>query len=187
MEDVHRLILWNSIHTDNCVKESYSASKRQKIQNLADNDDKVSSSPITNFLSTRAKETNLRSLETRVSFFVVCDGHGGVQAAEFVNAHLFNNIISFPSFEADPEKAIFEGFAITEEAYSNYAQDEDIDGMVGTTVTCVFIVGNVIYIANVGDSEAVLCNKGKEFVLTEAHIPSNPSEKKELNWKEEQS
>jgi len=70
---------------------------------------------------------------------------------------------------------------VTEEAYSKYAKEEGIDdGMVGTTVTAVLLIDNVLYVANLGDSEAVMCSKGQEFILTEAHIPSNPSEERRI-------
>jgi len=49
--------------------------------------------------------------------------------------------------------------------------------MVGTTVTAVLIVENVLYVANLGDSDVVLCSKGEAIVLTESHVPSNPSER----------
>jgi protein phosphatase 1L len=186
MEDVHRLILWNEIRQE---EEDHSI-KRPKVNieenaTSADDDDATTKDPISILADF---STISQTSETKVSCFIVCDGHGGVQAANYVNSHLFNNITSHPRFEEEPEAAILDGFARTEEEYTQLAKVEDIDGMVGTTVTIVIIMGNQLYVANLGDSEAVLCSKGKkensfflsfkgkEYVLTDSHIPSNPSE-----------
>jgi len=184
MEDVHRLILWSGVQKDQLTKEDDvedQPAKRLKTTlsenatSREDDDNRTKCSPeLELFIPLK---TNKRSNETKVSFFTICDGHGGVQAADFVNNHLFNNIIKHPNFEEDTKAAIINGFATTEEAYAEYAKEKDIDGMVGTTVTAVLIVGNVLYVANLGDSEAVLCSKGEAIVLTESHVPSNPSEK----------
>jgi len=184
MEDVHRLILWSGIRRDENNKdvEEEPPTKRSKIS-LSENitstgDDDLQQRNTPELESNLSSKDSLKSSpETKVSFFTICDGHGGVQAADFVNNHLFNNIIKHSNFEEDTETAILNGFEITEEAYTSYAKQEDIDGMVGTTVTAVLIKGNVLYVANLGDSEAVLCSKGEAVMLTESHIPSNPSEK----------
>jgi len=190
MEDVYRLILWSGIkhydtHEKNDEDGSEKPPKRQKRNSETLTTQLTEENNISKSTSFPEKEipvaqnVEIHKLE-KVSFFIVCDGHGGVQAANYVNIHLFNNIISQSCFESDPEKAIVEGFSSTERAYEEYARKEDLDGMVGTTVTAILIIGNILYAANVGDSDAVICRKGKEFILTESHIPSNPSEKKRI-------
>jgi len=79
-----------------------------------------------------------------------------------------------------PEEAILAGFAETEEGFAQLVHAKDMDGMVGTTVTTVYIIGNNLYVANLGDSEAVLCTKGKEQVLTQVHTPNNEEERKRI-------
>jgi len=182
MEDVHKLILWEEIkqsqleQSNKCSEPSVDerASKRQK-QQISEQSEKISQG------EEPTKETSdTDTVETRVSFFIVCDGHGGIEAADFVNAHLFNKIITQPTFAADPEKAIMQGFADTEEAFVKLATKLEWDGLVGTTVTAVLIMGNFLYVANIGDSEAVICSKGKAKVLTECHSLNNEAERNRI-------
>jgi len=183
MEDVYRLILYNTTERENNLTEicenntgadTEIPKKKNKITPPLMGEDKTCQRD-TDFV-TESNSTIDAMSDIKVAYFCVCDGHGGIRAAEYVKTHLFNNIIKHPQFKRDPEGAIRAGFAITENNYSDYAKLQDIDGMVGTTVTSVLIVDNALYVANIGDSQAVLCSNGKEFILTEAHIPSNPSE-----------
>jgi len=64
--------------------------------------------------------------------------------------------------------------------WSKYSEEHHLDGSLGTTVTAVLIIGNILYIANVGDSDAVLCTDGKVIKLTESHVPSNPKERERI-------
>jgi len=115
---------------------------------------------------------------TPVSFFVVCDGHGGSQVADYVNRNLFGNIMSSEDFTDDTELAIANGFYKTEQELLAMTQREELDGAVGCTVACALIVGNVLYIANLGDTEAVIATAvGKYKVLTETHTPDNLDER----------
>ena len=47
----------------------------------------------------------------------------------------------------------------------------------GSTANIVFIATDKIYTANVGDSKAVLCRKGKGIALSVDHKPHLPNEK----------
>jgi len=179
MEDTYSVRLWSKVRKDDSQTESEEYERPTKRLRT---EDKIAEgcsadSPLTSALAgSDGEESNRQLEETRVSFFTVCDGHGGVQAADFVNNHLFDNIIACPNFLEDTETAILSGFEQTEKAFSKFVRDEEIDGMIGTTVTAVLIIENQLYIANLGDSEAVLCSGGKDHLLTEPHIPSNPQE-----------
>jgi len=155
MEDVYKLILWQDLK---------SAQKNGAMQCAQEETSKIAQ----------------KNAECKVSFFTVCDGHGGTEAAEYVCSHLFNLISSQSHFEKDPEEAIVVGFAETEKGWHNYAQKEQIDGTVGTTVTTAIVLGNILFVANVGDSEAVLCSNGKAQVLTKTHVPSNSEERERV-------
>jgi len=112
-----------------------------------------------------------------VSFFTVCDGHGGIEAANFVSENLFGHILNRDIFDIDPERALLEGFQSIESEWKTFANSSDIDGTVGTTATTAVVVDNILYVANVGDSEALISTLNEETMLTTAHIPSNPDEK----------
>jgi len=132
---------------------------------------------MTVFKRTTTNKQVIQSEESFVTFFVVADGHGGNEAAKFAALHLPRSIFEQPCFEADPEAAILEGFAATERAWFTDAATKEIDGNVGTTITVAMVLGNFLYLANLGDTDAVIYTKGGEKILTEQHIPANPSER----------
>jgi len=146
MEDVFMMRLWADIEKDEEDEPP------AKIQRLDDNCNK------------------------KLSFFAVCDGHGGSCAAEYVCENLMKNITSQRGFRKETESSILKGFAATENSFLELVERKEMDGMLGTTVTMAIVIGHDLYVANVGDSEAVLCSKGKPCVLTQVHIPSDPLE-----------
>ena len=50
----------------------------------------------------------------------------------------------------------------------------------GSTATSVFVSPQHIFVANVGDSRAVMCNKGVPILATQDHKPELPKEKKRI-------
>lgn len=57
---------------------------------------------------------------------------------------------------------------------------ENWDGLTGTTVCVALIEGNHLYIANLGDSGAILCRNGECLKLSYPHIPKNELEYKRV-------
>lgn len=115
------------------------------------------------------------------AFFAVYDGHGGNQAAQFVSSKLHNNIVQHPLFSTNIEEAIREGFIQTEKQFEEETIREKIHGGVGTTACVGIIFKHTLYIANVGDSAAILCRKGKPIPLTNPHTVKNPKEKDRIS------
>ncbi|KAG8651255.1 hypothetical protein MANES_07G105800v8 [Manihot esculenta] len=95
------------------------------------------------------------------TFVGIYDGHGGPEAARFVNQHLFENIKKFTSethgMSAD---VINKAFLATEEAFLSLVQQQWQDKPQIASVGSCCLVGIVcsghLYIANAGDSRAVL-------------------------------
>jgi len=111
------------------------------------------------------------------AFFAIYDGHGGSAAADYVQAHLHKEIASHPDFVTDPEKAIREGMKQVEDGFTQMVLKQNMDGLTGTTVLVALILGNILYVANVGDSGLILYRKGNILRLTNAHTPKAASEK----------
>jgi len=111
------------------------------------------------------------------AFFAIYDGHGGTAAADYVQAHLHKAIATRPNFSQDPENAIREGMKEVEDEFTQMVLKQNMDGLTGTTVLIGLILGNTLYVANVGDSGLVLYRKGNTLRLTNAHTPKTPSEK----------
>ncbi|XP_071698007.1 probable protein phosphatase 2C 35 isoform X1 [Rutidosis leptorrhynchoides] len=94
-----------------------------------------------------------------VHFFGVFDGHGhtGKQCSNFVNNRLVELLTSDDKLLEDPITSYNNAFATTNnELHDNPDID---DSMSGTTAITVLVIGDKLYVANVGDSRAVISVK----------------------------
>ncbi|XP_076929619.1 putative protein phosphatase 2C 35 [Bidens hawaiensis] len=92
-------------------------------------------------------------------FFGVFDGHGqsGKQCSTFVRTRLLELLSNDDALIEDPVKAFHSAFAITNsELHDNPEID---DSMSGTTAITVLVIGDKLFVANVGDSRAVISFK----------------------------
>jgi len=120
------------------------------------------------------------------AYYAVYDGHGGKNAADMTADILHKNIITDPAFlNGNIEQALKDGFDKTDKAILHKAEKEKWSH--GTTAVVGVIIGNTLYIANTGDSEAVLAQQEGgggdaigSILLTEKHKPNAPSEKKRI-------
>ncbi|XP_059805846.1 integrin-linked kinase-associated serine/threonine phosphatase 2C isoform X8 [Hypanus sabinus] len=107
--------------------------------------------------------TQLPSEVSRLSYFAVFDGHGGIQASKYAAQNLHLNLTrSFPKGEVtNMEKAIKKcllmTFKQTDEGFLKQASSQKPAWKDGSTATCVLLVNKDLYIANLGDSRAILC------------------------------
>jgi len=113
----------------------------------------------------------------------VFDGHGGPRASEYVQEHLFNNIVGSEHFPGDIFKAIEDGFQETDAEYLKIDKKFHHDD--GTTATVMLVVGSMLYTAHVGDSRAVMGTLRSDGTitatpLTEDHKPQLPSERQRV-------
>jgi len=119
----------------------------------------------------------------RNAFFGVFDGHGGHRAAEFC-AQQLHQILIKENWEKSPESALENGFQELDESWLNLATSNGYDD--GTTALCCLIQEGMMFVANVGDSRAVLCHNEKAIEMSEDHKPIRQDEKKEnrsIRWK----
>ena len=113
------------------------------------------------------------------AFFGVYDGHGGKDIAGYVACRLHKNILASMNGQG-VEKAIKEGVKKTEEAVLKLGGDYMEQG---TTAVFAVIdtVNQKLYVANVGDSRAVLGRvNGRAKALSIDHKPSLESEAKRI-------
>ncbi|KAM7398790.1 hypothetical protein PAMP_018100 [Pampus punctatissimus] len=100
---------------------------------------------------------------SRVSYFAVFDGHGGARASRFAAEHLHHNLAKkFPSGETENldkliKKCLLDTFRQTDEDFLKKASSQKPAWKDGSTATCVLVVDDMVYVANLGDSRAVLC------------------------------
>ncbi|XP_020106092.1 probable protein phosphatase 2C 52 isoform X3 [Ananas comosus] len=113
-----------------------------------------------------------------ISLFGIFDGHGGSRAAEYLKEHLFQNLMKHPQFMTDTKLAISETYKQTDSDFldseSNALRDD------GSTASTAVLVGNHLYVANVGDSRAVISLAGKAIPLSDDHKPNRSDERKRI-------
>ncbi|XP_052187937.1 probable protein phosphatase 2C 38 isoform X2 [Diospyros lotus] len=95
------------------------------------------------------------------TFVGIYDGHGGAEAAQFVNNHLFENIKKFTSENQGlSEDVIIRAFLATEEEFLSIVtkmwQSRPQIASVGACCLVGIICSGFLYIANAGDSRVVL-------------------------------
>jgi len=120
---------------------------------------------------------------SRVSYFGVFDGHNGARASKHCALHLHETLAekllkgSNETLEKEMKRCFVETFKKTDEDFINHARRQKPSWKDGTTATVLLFVNNTLYIANVGDSKAILCRQGENdklsaVTLTKDHEPT---------------
>ncbi|KAF3444084.1 hypothetical protein FNV43_RR13774 [Rhamnella rubrinervis] len=105
-----------------------------------------------------------------LGLFAIFDGHLGHDVANYLQHHLFDNILKEPDFWTETETAIKRAYSRTD--------DEILDKVISlgkggsTAVTAILINGQKLVVANVGDSRAVVSKNGVAQQLSVDHEPS---------------
>lgn len=115
------------------------------------------------------------------ALFLVLDGHGeqGDKVSEFVMRQIVISLEKHPSLASNPPLALQETFVKTNIALMatqiNYMTS-------GCTCVCAYVNGSTLYVANCGDSRAVMARGGagyeglKASNLSRDHKPDDPDE-----------
>lgn len=112
--------------------------------------------------------------DTNDHFFGVFDGHGecGTQCSQYVKKHLCENLLKDRHFSTDIVQAYHSAFTTTNVQLHRHTID---DSMSGTTAITVLVRGKTLYVANVGDSRAVLAERrGKDLVAVDLSSDQTP-------------
>ena len=147
----------------NGIISGYAANTNQGIIRTY-NEDRVSI--ILNIVKPKGKENVLKW--PKWSFFAVYDGHGGSVCADFLKDNLHQFIVRQDCFPDDVRTAIKLGWRDAENLFFELSEAQskktgELDRS-GSWAITVLIVENIAYIANVGDSRAILSkNKGKDI------------------------
>ncbi|WOL02195.1 protein phosphatase 2C and cyclic nucleotide-binding/kinase domain-containing protein isoform X2 [Canna indica] len=113
-------------------------------------------------------------------FFGVFDGHGeyGAQCSQFVKQKLCENLLRNSRFHTDVVEAIHAAFLTTN---SQLHADSSDDTMSGTTAITILVRGRKIYVANAGDSRAIIAEqRGKDIVAVDLSLDQTPFRSDEL-------
>ncbi|XP_068636640.1 protein phosphatase 2C and cyclic nucleotide-binding/kinase domain-containing protein-like isoform X3 [Aristolochia californica] len=113
-------------------------------------------------------------------FFGVFDGHGeyGAPCSQFVKQKLCENLLRNSRFHVDAVEASHAAFLTTN--MQLHADNVD-DSMSGTTAITILVRGSSIYVANSGDSRAVIAERrGEDIVAVDLSIDQTPFRADEL-------
>ncbi|KAF3440127.1 hypothetical protein FNV43_RR18405 [Rhamnella rubrinervis] len=124
-------------------------------------------------------ETEISEVDGQmVAFFGVFDGHGGSRTAEYLKTNLFKNLTNHPDFIKDTKRAIVEVFRQTDADYLNEVKGQQKDA--GSTASTALLLGDRLFVANVGDSRVVACRAGSAIPLSIDHKPDRSDERERI-------
>ncbi|KAA8536461.1 hypothetical protein F0562_028939 [Nyssa sinensis] len=105
-----------------------------------------------------------------LGLFAIYDGHLGDSVPAYLQKHLFSNILKEEEFWTDPRTAISKAYERTDQAILSHNPDLGRGG--STAVTAMLINSRKLWVANVGDSRAVLSRGGQAIQLSIDHEPN---------------
>lgn len=108
--------------------------------------------------------------DNELGLFAIYDGHLGDRVPAYLQKHLFTNILREEEFWEDPTLSISKAYESTDQEILSQSSDLGRGG--STAVTAILINGRSLWIANVGDSRAVLSRKGQAEQMTTDHEPN---------------
>lgn len=133
-----------------------------------------------------------------VHLFAVLDGHGGPEVAQYVAQLLPKEILLEPHFKLrnypkaltnvfrridellESERAEEELLAIGKRLNVSGPPGERVAYRAGTTAVVLLVTKYRLYVANIGDSRAVLSRSGAALALSNDHKPDLPSERNRI-------
>lgn len=203
MEDTHVVIddldkVLKKIQQQNFAEPENPTKSDSESENINNGEAKTAPSESTDNNNTATKHTDNKQ-RPAISFYAVYDGHGGVQAANMCEEIFHKNLISTEEFHSNNiEEAISKAFEKTDKEILEKSVEENWTS--GSTAVMALIHENILWVANAGDSEAVLARKRtpkttetdpsqtnneatseyEPILLTYKHKPTDNSEKERI-------
>ncbi|KAK1417613.1 hypothetical protein QVD17_26743 [Tagetes erecta] len=106
-----------------------------------------------------------------LGLFAIYDGHLGDEVPAYLKKNLFSNILKEGEFLKDPHRSISRAYERTDQAILSHNPELGRGG--STAVTAMLIDGRKLWVANVGDSRAVLSKRGQAIQMSTDHEPNN--------------
>eukprot|EP01063_Lacrimia_lanifica_P011320 TRINITY_DN1812_c0_g2_i1.p1 TRINITY_DN1812_c0_g2~~TRINITY_DN1812_c0_g2_i1.p1 ORF type:complete len:594 (+),score=182.66 TRINITY_DN1812_c0_g2_i1:133-1782(+) len=118
-----------------------------------------------------------QGLMDKVSLYFVCDGHSGRATADMAEQLLPQLLRDIPmkDLHSKTAQSLAEWFVKVDRAiFKNMRRLRTREG--GAAAVAAVTIGNELFIANLGDSRAVLCDGGHAIALTKDHKPTDQAE-----------
>ncbi|KAM0905441.1 hypothetical protein ACQ4PT_017365 [Festuca glaucescens] len=113
-----------------------------------------------------------------LGLFAIYDGHLGDTVSSFLKANLFNNILKEPLLWTNPQEAIKNAYGSTNKYILENSKQLGPGG--STAVTAIVVDGRDMWVANIGDSRAVVCERGTAIQVSVDHEPHTADERKRI-------
>lgn len=119
------------------------------------------------------------SEEDKIWIFVLVDGHGGKDVANYINNNFANSLLD--TFKENKKKEVFENiilstvYKIEEEVERDIARSHNC----GSTFVSCIIHKNILYFVNIGDS-LIIYNYSDGIFFNVRHVPDNEMEEERI-------
>lgn len=111
-----------------------------------------------------------------IPLFAVMDGHGGTEVANYLQSKLKEYIkTSAEKIIASPGTSPKKIIKIQFELLNKEMKEKGLGKKTGSTAVISFVIENQLYVANVGDSRAVLSHNGFSMALNDDAKPGDPT------------
>lgn len=111
-------------------------------------------------------------IEKDTSVMVLCDGIGGLERGEIAACKAVDVVLTLAKkheWKNNPIQFLEISLMEANEAVFSLCDENGVPLQSGCTIVLTLIVGNKLYVANVGDSRAYLAKKSEMIQLTEDH------------------
>lgn len=111
-----------------------------------------------------------------MKWFGVYDGHGGDKCSQFLKEHLHRAFFANKKWQDDVRQALKDAFATVERQWAKQGDNS------GSCCLVTLIHDDTCYVANLGDSRAILGSEGmkKVYQISKDHKPSNMNEQQRI-------
>ncbi|KAK5976964.1 Integrin-linked kinase-associated serine/threonine phosphatase [Trichostrongylus colubriformis] len=123
------------------------------------------------------------SFVKRCAMFAIFDGHAGIRAAKYCEENLpallkkkLSSYTDLNTLEKQLKRIFTETYKSVDEGFLAEARKTKPVWKDGTTVTCVLLLNDSLYVANLGDSKAIVCRSKEDgFSHIELTVNHNPT------------
>lgn len=111
------------------------------------------------------------------SYYGIMDGHNGIDAAIYSVSHLHQYLAESPHYPANPVRALHDACCKTDDLFTIKAQRENLHGGTTAVVALLRPKEQKLYVAWLGDSQAMLVRQGRPMQIVRPHKPDRPDER----------
>ena len=113
----------------------------------------------------------------KISYFSIFDGHGGEECSQFLKDNFLRHLVDNKNFPFDIKLSMIEAFQQVEEEFFKLKCNDTLEksDKSGSCALVAVMFDNKIYIANIGDSRAIMSINGGTKIkqITVDHKPDN--------------